>query len=182
MTAAVNVSLDAAGSYLMVDGNEIGTGRVTGQPWTYALDTRTLANGAHTLQIWAHSTANQTLLSASVPVLVSNGSGTPVGPPAPPSPAPVSSSPVSLTYPSAGQAVSGLVSVVATITQPLDAAGSFLMVDGAEYGWRRVSGAPFIYQLDTSTLSSGLHTLQVWAHSISNDTLLSNIVSVTVSH
>ena len=186
VAAAVTVSLDAAGSYLMVDGNEIGTGRVTGQPWVYALDTGTLADGAHTLQIWAHSTANQTLLSASVPVVVSNGSGTPVGTPTPapvpPSPAPVSSSPVSLTYPSAGQAVSGLVSVVATITQPLDAAGSYVMVDGAEYGWQRVGSAPFVYQIDTSTISSGLHTLQVWAHSISNDTLLSNIVSVTVNH
>ena len=186
VAAAVTVSLDAAGSYLMVDGNEIGTGRVTGQPWVYALDTGTLADGAHTLQIWAHSTANQTLLSASVPVVVSNGSGTPVGTPGPapvpPSPAPVSSSPVSLTYPSAGQAVSGLVSVVATITQPLDAAGSYVMVDGAEYGWQRVGSAPFVYQIDTSTISSGLHTLQVWAHSISNDTLLSNIVSVTVNH
>ncbi len=183
VTAAINVSLDAAGSYLMVDGNEIGTGRVTGQPWVYALNTQTLADGAHTLQLWAHSTANQTLLSASVPVVVSNGTnGTPVGTPTPAPPTPVSSSPVSLTYPGAGQALSGLVSVVATITQPLDAAGSYLMVDGAEYGWQRVGSAPYVYQLDTSALSSGLHTLQVWAHSIGNDTLLSNIVSVTVSH
>jgi len=182
------VNLDAAGSYLMVDGNEIGTGRVTGAPYAYSLDTTTLPDGTHSLQIWAHDTNNDTLVSAPVTVTVSNGTAaptpipTPVPTPTPaPQPAPVNTSfPISLTFPAIGQTVSGVISVTGIITQPLDAAGSYLMVDGWEVGTHRVTGAPYIYQLDTSTLTSGQHTLQIWAHDISNDTLLSNPVTVTV--
>jgi len=193
VVAQVNVSLDAAGSYLMVDGVEIGTTRVSGSPYQYALDTKTLSNGQHTLQIWAHDTANETVLSGAVGVTVANGTAAVVQPPtntpAPvstPAPAPVpvatSNRPVTLTYPVSGQGVSGVLAVSATITPSLDAAGSYLMVDGAEYGTGRVGGAPYLYSLDTSGLPVGTHVLQVWAHDTGNDTLLSNQAVVTVTH
>ncbi len=191
VTGQVNVSLDAAGSYLMVDGAEVGTARVSGAPYQYALDTAMLSNGTHVLQLWAHDTGNNTDLSQTVTVTVTNtvasGSGPTSGsgatPPPAPAPAPVTATaPITLTYPASGQAISGLVAVTATILQGLDAAGSYLMVDGAEFGWQRVDSAPFLYQLDTSTLSAGPHTLQIWAHTVANEVLLSNQAVVTVSH
>jgi hypothetical protein len=184
VSGQINVNLDAAGSYLMVDGNEIGTGRVTGAPFAYSLDTTTLPDGVHSLQIWAHDTNNDTLVSAAVSVTVSNGNASPIPIPTPtpaPTPTPVTTNfPISLTFPSSGQIISGVVSVTGVITQPLDAAGSYLMVDGWEVGTHRVTGAPYIYQLDTNTLTSGQHTLQIWAHDISNDSLLSNPVTIIV--
>ena len=181
VTGALNLSLDAAGSYLMVDGTEIGTRRVSDAPFNYTLDTTVLSNGSHTLQLWAHDTTNATWLSDTVAITVANdASSTPPG--TPPVTTPVSTAyPISLTFPSTGQAVSGIVSVSGAITQTLDAAGSYVLVDGAEYGTARIGSSPFVYLLDTALLSAGQHTLQLWAHDIANNTLLSNIVNVIVS-
>jgi hypothetical protein len=70
--------------------------------------------------------------------------------------------------------------VTATIRQQLDAAASYLMVDGAETG-SRVGAAPYIYPLNTATLTPGSHVLQIWAHDTNNDTLLSNPVTVILA-
>ena len=86
-----------------------------------------------------------------------------------------------LTYPANGQAISGVVSVSAQIRATLDAAGSYLMVDGVEVGTRRVTSAPYLYELDAALLSAGAHVLQVWAHNTANDTLLSNAISVSIA-
>ena len=108
-------------------------------------------------------------------------------PPAPPPPAPTppppppSTYPISLTYPTTGQAVSGVVEVAGSIPQSLDAAGSFLLVDGVEWGTQRVDSSPYLYRFDTSTLPIGQHTLQLWAHDINNDTLLSNQATVQIT-
>ena len=90
--------------------------------------------------------------------------------------------PIQLTYPRSGQALSGLVEVAGAIAQTLDPAGSYLLVDGVEAGWRRVSSAPYVYELDTGALAEGQHSLQIWAHDIANETLLSNVATVLVSH
>ncbi|CAN5560381.1 hypothetical protein BH10ACI4_BH10ACI4_17950 [soil metagenome] len=191
----VYAALDAAGSYLMVDGIPIGTRRVSSAPYVYPLDTSTLANGSHTLQLWAHDTGNNTVLSPTVSVMVSNAAGDttasapitpsqPIQPTMPITPSSPSTNfyPIALSYPFNGQTISGLVSVAATILQNLDAAGSYLMVDGLEIGTRRLTSAPFLYDLDTTKLSVGTHLLQIWAHDIGNDTLLSNQTSITVTN
>jgi hypothetical protein len=68
----VSLSLDSAGTFLMVDGQEIGTRRVTESPFIFPLDTLSLSNGPHVLQLWGHDIGNNTVLSAPVPVLISN--------------------------------------------------------------------------------------------------------------
>ena len=186
IVASVAASLDAAGSYLMVDGQEIGTARVTSVPFTYPLDTTTLTAGQHTLQVWGHSVSNQALLSNTVPVVVASAPPTtpaPPTPPTPPAPTPPGSgsSAVAITYPLSGQAVQGVTTVVAAINAQLDAAGSYLVVDGQEYGYQRVGTAPYLYTLDSTTLSNGTHSIQVWAHTTANATLLSPPVTVSVS-
>jgi hypothetical protein len=186
VTAQINATLDAAGSYLMVDGNEIGTRRISSAPYAYPLDTSMLADGQHVLQLWAHDTSNNTVYSQTVSVTVSNGSAAtmPVSNPgnSTPTQSPDTTAyPIALNYPVSGQAITGDISVAATIPQTLDAAGSYLMVDGVEFGTRRVGAAPYLFDLDTTTLSAGTHVLQIWAHDISNNTLLSNQAQVTVS-
>ena len=141
------------------------------------------------LQLWGHDTGNNNDLSQTVQVVVNNSTAggsnpTPPSPaPAPPTPAPVATNaPITLSYPLSGQAISGVVSVIASISQNLDAAGSYLMVDGTEAGWRRVGSAPYVYELDTAALSAGTHVLQIWAHTIANEALLSNVATVVVGH
>lgn len=72
VTGLVKLPLDSAGTYLMVDGQEVGTHRVLEAPWLYPLDTTTLANGPHALQLWGHDIGNNTTLSATVTVIVYN--------------------------------------------------------------------------------------------------------------
>lgn len=215
VSGELTLSLDAAGSYLMVDGVAIGTRRVVERPYVYAIDTTTLANGAHTLQLWAHDTGNNTVLSAPVKIRVNNTAAivpgesttqpisadsapvavapialTPVATvpmAAAPASAPVVSQPVisvgpvAVTFPLSGQALSGIVQVAARISRTLDAAGSYLMVDGIEAGWRRVGSAPYLYDLDTTMLQAGEHTLQIWARDTGNNSLLSDVISVVVT-
>jgi hypothetical protein len=72
VTAICNLALDSAGSYLIVDGVEVGTRRVTTGPYQYPLDTTMLTNGSHVLQLWAHDINNNVTLSPAVTVNVNN--------------------------------------------------------------------------------------------------------------
>jgi hypothetical protein len=188
ITASINVqgsvavSLDAAGSYLMVDGQEVGTARVISAPFVYPLDSTTLAVGSHKLQLWAHDQNNDTLLSAPIAITVGNAGGS-TSVPTSPSPQPnVAANPISIVYPSPGQAISATVQVSAVVKPQLDAAGSYLIVDGVEFGDERLYNPPYVFPLDTTLLTAGQHSLQVWAHDTNNETLMSNTVSVVVTH
>ena len=110
---------------------------------------------------------------------------TPIPSPAPdppPAPTPTPSGPVSVTFPANGQSVSGIIIVTAAITSTLDAAGSYLIVDDQGLDTHRVTNGPYTYLLDTTTLPNGPHTLQIWAHDIGNNTLLSALVTVNVAN
>jgi hypothetical protein len=76
VTGEISLQLDAAGSHLIVDGNTIAHTQVGSSPYNYVLDTTTLADGPHTLQLWAHDTNNRTVLSDAVTVAVANSAGT----------------------------------------------------------------------------------------------------------
>jgi hypothetical protein len=69
---SVNVNLDSAGSFLIVDGAAQNGQRVVSAPFVYSLDTRALSNGSHTLQLSAHDTGNNTTLSSVVQINVAN--------------------------------------------------------------------------------------------------------------
>ena len=102
----------------------------------------------------------------------------PVSPPV----APENSSDLNIASPGSGQTVSGTILVSGAISDALDAAGSYLMVDGLEIGTSRITSAPYQYPLDTTTLSNGNHLLQLWAHDIGNNTLVSQTIAVDVQN
>ena len=68
----INDALDAAGSYLIVDGYNLLNTRLTNSPYLYPLDTTTLSNGSHTLQLWGHDIGNNVILSTPLAVVVNN--------------------------------------------------------------------------------------------------------------
>jgi hypothetical protein len=104
----------------------------------------------------------------------------PVVPPTPVAPIP-QNYPIALIYPADGQSVNGIVVVMAAIGQTLDSAGSQLWVDGHPLDDRRIPNPPYAYGLDTAQLSPGAHQLQVWAHDINNNNLLSNSITILVT-
>ena len=89
---------------------------------------------------------------------------------------------VAILSPASGLTVSGNITAFGQINRTLDAAGSYLMVDGTEVGSGRVTGGPYLYPLNTQTLTNGQHTLQIWAHDIGNNTILSPPVVITVQN
>jgi hypothetical protein len=95
---------------------------------------------------------------------------------------PSTSAPIAILSPTAGATVSGVINVLGECTLALDSAGSWLTVDGVEIGTHRVTGPPFVYPLDTTTLTDGSHVLQLWGHDISNNTTASAPVQVVVAN
>ncbi len=96
--------------------------------------------------------------------------------------APVVTGPLYISSPSAGTSLSGVTVIVGQCILPLDAAGTFLIVDGQWLQWIRAASAPFLYTLDTRALTNGAHTLQLWGHDIGNNTTISPGVTVTVAN
>ncbi len=94
----------------------------------------------------------------------------------------VISGPLVITSPVAGASLSGVTVIVGQCTLPLDAAGTFLIVDGQWLQWIRASNWPFLYTLDTRLLTNGAHTFQLWGHDIGNNTTISPGVLVTVAN
>jgi hypothetical protein len=88
--------------------------------------------------------------------------------------------PLYIASPNTGAVVSGVILISEVCNLPLDAAGTFLLIDGQGYG--RFTSGPFIYVIDTRTLSNGTHTLQLWAHDIGNNTTVSAPISITVQN
>jgi hypothetical protein len=84
--------------------------------------------------------------------------------------------------PSSGTSVAGTIYVAGFVNLFLDSAGTYLMVDGQELGTQRRLIAPFLYPLDTTTLSNGPHTLQLWGHDIGNNTTISAPVTIIVAN
>ncbi len=95
---------------------------------------------------------------------------------------PSTNSSVAIVSPRMGATLSGIVTVQGSITLSLDSAGSFLIVDGAAQNQHSVTSAPYAYLLDTTALSNGPHTLQLWAHDIGNNTTLSSVVQINVTN
>ena len=95
----------------------------------------------------------------------------------------VTSPVVTLATPSAGSTLSGLTTVSATDTDDVGVTSARLVVDGAVYGAAQNSPAsPMTFQLDTSTLSSGSHTLQVTANDAAGNVGSSALIRVTVDN
>ncbi len=139
--------------------------------FTYTPAPGTVLNvGSYTLSavFTPADTSNYTIQSTRVSLLVNSAA--------------TASNGVTILSPGSGLTVSGTIAVLAQINRTLDAAGSYLMVDGAEIGSQRVTGGPYIYPLDTRTLPNGQHTLQIWAHDIGNNTVISPTIVITVQN
>ncbi len=166
---SASVQPAAAGTVTFYDGTAVlGVGTLNSGNATFA--TTALAVGRHSFTAtFGGSTTYASSTSAAIAVSVA----APAAPPA---------SPVAILSPTASTWVSSRIVVLGQVNLPLDAAGSFLMVDGAEIGTRRMTGPPYQYPLDTTTLPNGPHTLQIWAHDIGNNTTISAGVVVIVAN
>lgn len=140
-SASDNVSV--AGVAVSIDGS--GWRSASGMTgWSYALDTTTLANGAHTVAAQATDTAGNKA-SVSETINVSNSSPSPT---------------VTIAAPTAGATLAGSVTVSGGAADTVALAKVELAVDGGSYQAAQGTSS-WSYPLDTTKLANGSHALAV---------------------
>lgn len=151
ITVSANASdnVAVASVQFRVDGNDVGAA-VTSAPYTYSLNTKTLANGSHTLTAVATDLSNNKATSAAVSITVNNASANGLI--------------VSITSPLAGITVSGTITVTATAS---DSSGSIAFVqfevDGSNLGPADTT-SPYSQSWNTTTVVDGPHILTAVAN------------------
>jgi subtilisin family serine protease len=143
------------------DGNTLA-GTDTAAPYTINWDTSTLTNGTHSLHVVVTDLAGNSTLSGQISVTVDNAAPT-----------------VTLTNPENGTALTGVVNLTAD-------AGDNVGVQKVQY-YRDSNvllgtslSAPFDFSWDSTTVTSGTHTLFAVATDIAGNTATSTTISVTV--
>jgi outer membrane protein assembly factor BamB len=98
-----------------------------------------------------------------------------------PGPADITPPTVSITAPSGGATLSGIVSVAASASDNTGVASVQLKLDGANLG-PLLTSVPYTYSWDTTTASAGGHTLSAVAADDAGNTATAANVSVTVNN
>jgi hypothetical protein len=168
VTVSANASdnVGVAGVQLRLDGAALGT-EDAATPYSVAWDTRTVADGTHTLTAVARDAAGNTTTSGSISVTVSNSDTTRPS--------------VSLTTPAGGATLSGTVTVSASASDNVGVVGVQLKLDGAALG-AEDTAAPYSVSWDTRTATDGTHTLTAVARDGAGNTTTSSPIGVTVTN
>src|SRR5439155_13677201 len=167
VSASATDNVGVVGVQLKLDGTNLGV-EGTPAPYSDSWNTTLSANGGHSLSAVAGDAAGNTATSAAVSVTVNN----PVSDTTPPT--------VSITAPAAGSMVSGTITVSASATDDVRVVVVQFLVDGNPIGPANTT-APYSVTWDTTTTSSGAHTLTAVARDAAGNTAISAPVSVTVA-
>jgi hypothetical protein len=169
VSGTITVSANATDSVAVkslqfqVDGHGVGSA-ITSAPYSYSLNTTTLANGNHSLTAVATDTSNLSTTSAAVTINVNNASASPS---------------VSITSPVSGATVSGTITVIASVSSGIGSV-QFLL-DSADLGML-VTTSPYSTSWNTTTVADGTHTLTASAKDNSGITVTSAPVTVAVAN
>jgi glutamine amidotransferase PdxT len=168
VTLQSSTSATMAGVQFKVDGAAYGAELVS-LPYSLNWDSKTVSNGPHSITADARDSAGNHTTSAVVSVTVSNT--------IPDTTAPT----VSIGSPSAGQTVSGTVSIAASASDNVGVAGVQFLIDGAASG-SELTTAPYSLSWNTTTASNGSHSISAVARDAAGNRSTSTAVSVTVSN
>ncbi|KFE64004.1 Ig-like domain-containing protein [Hyalangium minutum] len=146
-----------------LDGTLLGTSSTA--PFSYAWNTRTAANGNHTLRARATDTSGNATSTADVSVTVDNDTSAPT---------------VSITSPTSGAVIFGYFTVQANATDDRGVSSVRFLVDGIN--WGTDSSAPFAFNLNSQGFSNGQHTLTAQAFDAAGNSTTSAAVIVTVNN
>jgi hypothetical protein len=165
VTAAVTGS--ASGLQFKLDGVNLGaliSG--AGPSFSYSWNTTGIANGTHTLSAVA-SCGYTAVVSQLVSVTVNNNDKTPPT--------------VSITSPTNGAAVTGMVTITATATDNVAVASLQFQVDGVNVGNSIAGAGPYSVSWNPAASSNGAHTITAIATDSGGNTATS-MISVTVTN
>jgi subtilisin family serine protease len=140
-------------------------GADTTAPYSFSWNTRATSNGSHTLTSKAYDAAGNAGTSAPVAVTVNND----LTPPA-----------TSITSPTNGQVVTGVVAVQVSASDNVGVTSVELYQDGALIGTD--ASAPYAFNWNTDATTEGGHTLTSKAYDAAGNAATSAPVSVTVNY
>ena len=160
ISGAINVLVNASDNVgvssvsLSVDGSVVASSSTS--PYTFPWNSATASNGTHTLTATAKDAAGNTK-AFSIQVSVNNIA---IGDIAKPT--------VNITSPVNGSSVTGTVSVAVTATDNTGVSSVQLSADGTVVG--ALSGSPYTFSWNTSTVATGVHTLTATANDAAGNT------------
>jgi hypothetical protein len=158
-----------------VDGTRVAFDE-TASDWNESWDSRTVADGMHTLVAEARDAAGNATMSEPVSFIVAND-GDAAPPPAGDTAAPT----VSVTSPRSGTVVSGSVVVDATASDDVGVVDVVFVVDGTVVG--SVATPPsWSWTWDSRTVADGAHTLVARARDAAGNVGESTGVTLTVEN
>jgi archaellum component FlaF (FlaF/FlaG flagellin family) len=165
--AADNVAVDHVD--LLIDGTTMGT--IKSAPYQISYDSTSLTNGAHTVSARAVDSSGNARATTPISVTINN----------PPPPTPDTTAPsVTLSAPSAGSTLSGMVTLTATASDNVAVATVGFLIDGAQIG--STTSSPYKLSLDSTSLTNGAHTISARAVDSSGNAKTSAAVAVTVNN
>ncbi|HEY2940896.1 MAG TPA: Ig-like domain-containing protein [Vicinamibacteria bacterium] len=163
VSANASDNVGVVGVQFQVDGANLGA-EDTVSPYSVTWNTATVADGSHSLRAIGRDAAGNSTISSAVTVTVMNDTTPPT---------------VSITSPSSGATVGGVITVTANASDNVGVVGVQFRVDGANLGAEDTS-APYSVSWDTGTATPGTHSLTAIARDAVNNTATSTAVSVTV--
>ena len=166
VTVSANASdnVGVARVQFRLDGANLGAA-VTTPPYSISWNTTTATNASHTLTAQAFDAAGNMGSSAPVTVTVSNDKTPPT---------------VAISSPTAGQTVSGVVTITASAADNVGVTRIDYLQDGQVLAV--LSPAVFTFTWNTTTVSNGSHSLSARAYDAAGNATTSAAVTVTVSN
>ena len=163
VTATAADSGSVAGVQFKLDGANLGA-EDTAAPYSTSWNTTAASSGSHSLTAVARDSAGNITTSTAVVVTVDNSGPT-----------------VALTAPQNGATVNGTVTVTATASDSGSIGGVQFKLDGANLGAEDTT-APYAVDWNTTTATSGSHTLTAVARDGTGNTATAPAVTVTVNN
>ena len=168
ISAAASDSVGVASVYFLLDGVKLG-GEIFSPPYNLPWDITTVTNGSHQIVAVARDIGGNEATSSVKNVIVSN-TNTDTIPPT-----------VAITSPTAGARVAGIISIMASASDNVGVAGVQFLLDSAPFK-TEINVAPYSSQLDTTSLTEGLHSIIARARDTSGNTTTSQSISFTVAN
>lgn len=164
--ASDNVGVTRVSYFL--DGSSTAFSNDTSSPYTSTWTSSSVANGNHTIRATATDAAGNIANSQIITINVQNTVADTTRPT------------TSITSPANNATAVGIVTVNATATDNIGVTKLELLIDGTLAATDTAS--PYIYSINTTTLSEGTHTLTTRAYDAANNQQLSNPITINVDN
>ena len=168
ISATASDSVGVAAVRFLLDGVKLG-GEIFSPPYNLPWDITTVTNGNHQIAAVARDIGGNEATSAVKNVFVSNTNIDSIPPT------------VAITSPTAGATVAGTISIIASASDNVGVAGVQFLLDSAPFK-TEITVAPYSSQLDTTSLTEGLHSIAAKARDTSGNTTTSQSISFTVAN